>query len=184
MKTCRVCKESKALEEFYKHPNTTDGRATICKRCQKSYVQGRYDRKRPVVPEGYKFCPRCKGVKLLAEFHKNKARSGGVQGHCKTCWLSYQRDYHKQDVPRWRASEKMNRRNKTPEGQLRLRARQLTGLAIQFGYLVRQPCEVCGIEKVVPHHTQYEKPLDGVRWLCEAHHLSHGHDGDWTKPPV
>ncbi len=44
--------------------------------------------------------------------------------------------------------------------------------AIKSGALVRQPCEVCGAEKVDAHHDDYSKPLD-VRWLCRKHHLHH-----------
>lgn len=44
--------------------------------------------------------------------------------------------------------------------------------AIRNGVLVREPCEVCGKEKVDAHHDDYSKPLD-VRWLCRFHHLKH-----------
>ena len=44
--------------------------------------------------------------------------------------------------------------------------------AIANGSLVRQPCEVCGVERVDAHHDDYSKPLD-VRWLCRGHHLEH-----------
>lgn len=44
--------------------------------------------------------------------------------------------------------------------------------AIRRGDLVRQPCVVCGHEKVLAHHPDYDKPLDVV-WLCPKHHIWH-----------
>jgi len=41
--------------------------------------------------------------------------------------------------------------------------------AIRNKKLFREPCEVCGIEKVDAHHDDYAKPLN-VRWLCSEHH--------------
>ena len=44
--------------------------------------------------------------------------------------------------------------------------------ALANGSLLREPCEVCGAEKVDAHHDDYSKPLS-VRWLCRKHHLEH-----------
>lgn len=52
----------------------------------------------------------------------------------------------------------------------RARARARYRDALKSGRLVRQPCEVCGAEKVDGHHDDYSKPLE-VRWLCREHHL-------------
>ncbi len=41
--------------------------------------------------------------------------------------------------------------------------------ALANGTLKSQPCEVCGNEKAVAHHDDYNAPLD-VRWLCRSHH--------------
>lgn len=49
--------------------------------------------------------------------------------------------------------------------------------AIRDGKLIRQPCEMCGLDgtypkgrpKVHAHHDNYDKPLD-VRWLCVSCH--------------
>lgn len=48
-------------------------------------------------------------------------------------------------------------------------ARLLVWNAVRIGYLVRQPCEVCGNLTVDAHHDDYSKPLE-VRWLCRTHH--------------
>lgn len=42
--------------------------------------------------------------------------------------------------------------------------------AIKSGVLVREPCEICGKERVDAHHDDYSEPLN-VRWLCRGHHL-------------
>lgn len=41
--------------------------------------------------------------------------------------------------------------------------------ALRMGIIEREPCEVCGAEKVDGHHPDYNRPLD-VRWLCRRHH--------------
>lgn len=41
-KQCFKCKQSKSLEEFYKHPEMTDGRVNKCKECSKIDVKENY----------------------------------------------------------------------------------------------------------------------------------------------
>lgn len=43
--------------------------------------------------------------------------------------------------------------------------------AVARGDLVREPCEVCGVEPAESHHPDYSRPLD-VRWYCRSHHRS------------
>jgi hypothetical protein len=51
----------------------------------------------------------------------------------------------------------------------RKRAGAAVQTAIYQGRLVRQPCEICGKQRVDAHHDDYSRPLD-VRWLCRSHH--------------
>ena len=51
------------------------------------------------------------------------------------------------------------------------RAHRIINSAIARGEVVRQPCEVCGAEKVHAHHDSYNQPL-AVRWLCPVHHAA------------
>ena len=43
--------------------------------------------------------------------------------------------------------------------------------ALSLGKILRQPCSVCGVSKLVhAHHDDYAKPLEVV-WLCQKHHI-------------
>ena len=68
-----------------------------------------------------------------------------------------------------------NRRN--PQ---KVAAREAVMRELRAGRMVREPCEVCGIEhgatrkdgtrvRVEAHHDSYERPLE-VRFLCGDHH--------------
>lgn len=63
------------------------------------------------------------------------------------------------------------------------RAHELVSKAIKSGELIRQPCEECqGVDHVIAHHDDYDKPLD-VRWLCEDHHKEwHCINGEGKNP--
>lgn len=62
-------------------------------------------------------------------------------------------------------------RGKYPE---KYNTHNITCNAIRDGILVRQPCAICGEEKVEAHHDNYNLPLQ-VTWLCREHHLErHG----------
>jgi ribosomal protein S27AE len=56
----------------------------------------------------------------------------------------------------------------------KMRAYKRVYYALKTGKLQREPCEVCGAEKVHAHHDDYSKPLE-VRWLCTACHELHHH---------
>src|SRR3990167_2500075 len=150
MKTCKQCGVLKSLEEFYAHPKTRDGRQGKCKTCKIAYVQAKYKRKRPVCPPGYRLCPHCKVVKLAEEFGENVSRApkrGGTSGrqvYCKVCWPIYQRKWRGGATARFIKAARMRRLVATPVGEQKHRARLLTSLAIRFGYLIRQPCEITG----------------------------------------
>lgn len=60
----------------------------------------------------------------------------------------------------------------------KMRARNLTSVAIRHGRLIRAACETCGktTGRIDAHHDDYTKPLS-VRWLCRSCHQRHHHDG-------
>ena len=180
---CSLCGQVKGLEEFYLKSGGPGGRESACRDCKRLYTRTRYRtryRRRPVLPEGHKLCRACNRVLPLSDFQKNAGRRDGVQVYCLGCWPKYMR--------RWRATPagadaemaKTKRLRRTPEWRERNRmknyARVFTQLAVRFGYLTLEPCRVCGgTERVEAHHTQYERPLDGIEWFCQPHHLAaHG----------
>jgi hypothetical protein len=60
----------------------------------------------------------------------------------------------------------INQREKHPE---KYRARMEVLKAKRKGTLIKQPCEICGDNKVEAHHEDYSKPLE-IKWLCTKHH--------------
>lgn len=64
IKTCTVCKESKALDEFPKHPQHKDGYNNVCKKCmQKSNKKCRLNKKIHFIKKMGGECTNCK-IKL------------------------------------------------------------------------------------------------------------------------
>lgn len=55
------------------------------------------------------------------------------------------------------------------EHRRRDNCRNKTRYYVRQGILKRQPCRVCGSEKVQAHHTDYDQPML-VDWLCHKHH--------------
>lgn len=51
----------------------------------------------------------------------------------------------------------------------RIFARQVVRAAVLSGFLIRQPCRICGEARSEAHHADYATPLI-VDWLCNKHH--------------
>lgn len=84
MRYCHKCQEWKPIEDFYK--STNGG----CKKCVRKY-QAKYYLEHYAVPkldslpEGFKKCGRCKEVKLVGGFYRDKSETDGYHHHCKEC---------------------------------------------------------------------------------------------------
>lgn len=98
-KECRDCGLVKPVTEFWKRKASSDGLSLYCRECfglrnaaatrRRMAKRGktvRAYRKREVLPEGMKHCPRCQEVKAIAEFGKNRAQRSGVASYCKPCY--------------------------------------------------------------------------------------------------
>jgi hypothetical protein len=97
-KKCLDCGESKPVSEFWKLKASRDGLAYYCKVCfglrnSRSYRKkqtklGKATReygRHSDVPEGKKYCAKCKEIKALDEFGRNRSRRSGLTDYCRPC---------------------------------------------------------------------------------------------------
>ena len=134
-----------------------------------------------------KKCFKCGVERSLDCFYRHPKMADGHLGKCKGCAKSDVRANYVAKRERYAAYERTRfqdparksavmgyqrrRRKLSPEKQ---RAHDAVRNAVKRGDLVREPCEVCGVEPSQAHHEDYSKPLD-VRWLCFKHHRAeHG----------
>lgn len=146
-------------------------------------------------------CTKCKEIKPLTEFYKEKRRPVGFQSICKKCHSLRSKQYYKDNIVKfkeynseyyqnnkskfpdyvkdWRSrnAEKVRECNRLNQRKWRLfnkykeDAHNAVKKALRAKILVALPCEICGSLEVEAHHDDYSKPLD-VRWLCRVHHLA------------
>lgn len=125
----------------------------------------------------FKKCFKCGAEKPLNEFYKHRKMSDGHLNKCKECtkkdttknrWdnISEKREYDRERGNRQDPEYLKSWRNKFP---VKYKAHNALNNALRDGKIEKSPCEICGDEKSVAHHDDYNKPLS-VRWLCQAHH--------------
>lgn len=100
----------------------------------------------------HKFCPRCKELKSVSEFHKNITAYTGLQGYCKKCWREY---------------------------SLGTGGRQYRGLH-KRSFPIDNQCEVCNnrlcFGKLIYHHWNDNNLNIGI-WVCgSCDYLTEGLD--------
>lgn len=94
-KRCPRCGEEKALADFSRNRCEKDGLQVYCKECvagiSAHYYRlrqarvGKAVRERVEVPEGHKYCPGCREVSPLSNWHRNATSSDGYASYCKKC---------------------------------------------------------------------------------------------------
>jgi len=129
-----------------------------------------------------KRCFKCQAIKPLSEFYKQSKMADGHFNKCKECFKQDVRKYRLENIESVRQYD--IERGKRPErikasieitriwraaDKRRQKAHNSVSYAIKTGRLVREPCCLCGNEKTVAHHEDYDKPLE-VIWLCQACH--------------
>jgi len=131
-----------------------------------------------------KTCFKCKTDKPHSEFYRHSAMGDGYLGKCKECTkvdvranrrknLEYYREYDRKRGNRWKPNYERDYKVKFPEKN---KAHKAVSNAIRDGKLTKEPCFMCGSEKVVGHHPDYSKPLE-VIWLCQGcHKLIHAYE--------
>jgi 5-methylcytosine-specific restriction endonuclease McrA len=95
MSKCYVCKEPTSAAEFtIEHIKPWQNRSTEnfwnMENLALSHANcnRRHDtssKRRIEAPKGKSWCAKCKGFKLLAEFHKNRSRWNGIASYCTPC---------------------------------------------------------------------------------------------------
>jgi hypothetical protein len=89
-KVCSVCKVLTSFEDYYKNGANKIGIESRCKYCSSKEKVGtekiRRIVKAPMVPVGYKWCPKCTITKLKSDFYSSNKRSDGCQHSCKQCY--------------------------------------------------------------------------------------------------
>lgn len=126
-----------------------------------------------------KVCSCCKAEKDLSFFQKRAASKDGLTASCKSCLK--ERDRVRDQKPERKAFKEAycagRGKQKANEAKARWlngnpkkrKAHNLVWSAIRKGEIKQLPCEICGANKAVAHHDDYDKPLT-VRFLCPVHH--------------
>lgn len=104
MKRCLDCKRTKPIAAFSRNAARPDGLQYYCKECYskraaRSYRSRQLRRGKPVrevvsAPEGSKFCPGCRQISPLENWHKNATSSDGYASYCKQCRKEQGREGH------------------------------------------------------------------------------------------
>lgn len=97
-KRCPDCGQTKSATEFWKLKASKDGLAPYCKACfglrnSRSYrkkqsklgKQTRPYRRYSDVPDGMKYCARCREIKSVEEFGSNRSEKSGLTTYCRPC---------------------------------------------------------------------------------------------------
>lgn len=154
-KTCFKCQESKPLSEFYRHSRMGDGHLNKCKECTKKDVSNN----------------RINKIEYYRSFDKRRA-SNPNRVLARNIYRKTEagKDAFKRAHKNWAI--------KHPE---RKKASQIVANAVRDKKLTKQPCFICGHEKVEAHHPVYSMPLDVV-WLCVRHHkMTHAMANEYLK---
>jgi hypothetical protein len=129
-----------------------------------------------------KVCIACSISKPIDDFYTHPMMADGHLGRCKECQKDLARRSRAAKIDYYREYDR--KRAKLPhrislalevtkkwkaEDNRRVRCHNAVARALRNGSLVSENCVVCGSEKSLAHHEDYDKPLDVV-WLCQVHH--------------
>jgi hypothetical protein len=128
-----------------------------------------------------KVCFKCGEAKQIDEFYRHKAMSDGHLGKCKECTKrDVSANYRATQEPLRRAAALRYLRNRKRMHPEKFVAWVAVSNALRDGRLTKEPCKICGDEKVQAHHHDYSKPLD-IEWLCFRCHRNERH-GQSVQP--
>ncbi len=131
-----------------------------------------------------KQCFKCKKIKLITDFSKQKKSKDKLQYSCKVCAGKDQREYYKNHVENYKVYRKAY--YKTKQGKIshkkadlkwqknnlkKYKASTAVNNALRAGKLFKKSCKKCGtIKDIHGHHEDYNLPLE-VIWLCPSCHI-------------
>jgi hypothetical protein len=149
MKTCKQCLTEKPLEDFPKHKGMADGHLSFCKECTK------------LKHYAYR---KTEGGKLARMKEGRNAKENGKD-------YERQKRYDKSALGLANIAKYRKINNQTPHGRAKQAGANAVKYAVRVGNLKKLPCEVCGEEKSMAHHSSYAKDMRLiVTWLCDPHH--------------
>ena len=89
-KECRLCEETKPLDNFNKSINGKFGYANECKDCKReARKQLNYSR----ITKGTKLCNKCEIEQDVSEFSSDCKNSNGLRSNCKSCSIECVNEY-------------------------------------------------------------------------------------------
>ncbi len=142
-----------------------------------------------IPPPPPRTCNVCLQTKADSDFY------AGVKSRCKECHKAAVRDNYqasdgrpeyeraREKRPERKAQKLDAMRKHRANNPLKYKARTAVSNALRDKRLFRQPCEVCGNERVQAHHDDYSKPLE-VKWLCFEHHREDEHEQTIRSDPA
>lgn len=83
-KQCTRCKETLALDMFYRQKDGKNGLTPHCKKCH-SEARGHSYTPKEQWAEGHRACTKCGEIKPFSEFGKNKNGRFGLDSRCRQC---------------------------------------------------------------------------------------------------
>lgn len=89
-KECRLCGETKPLDDFNKSVCGKFGYANECVKCRK---EARKQLNFPRISEGNKLCNKCNTIKDIKEFNSDSKNTDGLRSTCKTCSIECVNNY-------------------------------------------------------------------------------------------
>lgn len=96
-KVCRICKEEKSVQEFYRDSKSKFGVINVCKKCDskaKKDSESLISYEEAIELNLTKVCSNCNTEKEIREFHKAKRGEFGVGSWCKECRKKYKREHY------------------------------------------------------------------------------------------
>ncbi len=177
MKKCKVCGQTKPLEEFYKvskaRSHMGDGHVTLCKVCHNAKAKSPEqlarnrirDKKREKDPKRLISQRRYRTSELFKLGQKRRYKKYRQTEHGHTKILKYQREYQKTETAKKRVGRYRLKYPEKRKAQIKLNN------ALQYGKIKRPNfCSICNKScKPQGHHYDYSKPLN-VIWMCKKCH--------------